>query len=84
MAVTVRVWAAARDAAGTAEGEYADPDSLAALLAEVREAGPAALSRVLEISSYLVNGDPVGKRDHAAVRIPAGAVVEVLPPYAGG
>ena len=84
MAVIVRFWAAARDAAGTAEGEYADPGSLASLLADVRGGAPAGLGRVLDVASFLVDGEPVGKRPHDTVVIPPGAVVEVLPPFAGG
>ena len=84
MAVTVRFWAAARAAAGTAEHEYADPASLRDLLERVRADGSAGLGRVLDVASFLVDGDPVGRRAHDAVPVPPGAVVEVLPPFAGG
>ncbi|WP_344838522.1 MoaD/ThiS family protein [Nonomuraea dietziae] len=42
------------------------------------------LARVVRRSSFLVNGDPVGRREHSAVSLPEGAVVEILPPFAGG
>jgi molybdopterin converting factor small subunit len=39
---------------------------------------------VLARSSYLVDSEPVGARSHDAVALPDGAVIEVLPPFAGG
>ena len=44
----------------------------------------ARLDEVVRRSSFLVDGTPVGRRDPADVRLPDGAVVEVLPPFAGG
>ena len=41
-------------------------------------------ARVLLRCSFLVDGDPVGTREHEAVRLPEGGTVEVLPPFAGG
>lgn len=84
MAVTVRFWAAARTAAGVAEDEYEAPPSLAALLDAVRTRHGARLSAVLEVSSLLVGDAPVGTRTPAQIAVPDGAVVEVLPPFAGG
>ena len=81
--VTVRFWAAAREAAGVAEESYV-PGTLASITAEAVVRHGARLGVVLERSSFLVDSDPVGKRDHASVAVPAGAVVEVLPPFAGG
>lgn len=83
---TLRYWAAAREAAGTSEEPTAATD-LAAALDEVvaRRAGRGAqLARVFARCSFLVDSQPVGKREHAAVALPPGAVVEVLPPFAGG
>lgn len=82
---TIRYWAAAKAAAGIAEEPYR-----AATLAEAIEAARARhadrpqLLKVLDHSSYLVDSDPVGGRDHAAVRLTEGGTVEVLPPFAGG
>jgi sulfur-carrier protein len=42
------------------------------------------LSAVLARSSFLINGHPVGKRAAEAVPLADGAVIEVLPPFAGG
>ena len=79
----VRYWAAAREAAGTVEERYP-----AATLAEVIEAASAAhgerFARVAAVCSYLVDGSPVGRRDPATVPLGDDAVVEVLPPFAGG
>jgi molybdopterin converting factor small subunit len=86
---TLRFWAAAREAAGAAE-ETVGGATLAEALAEVvgRRGGEtgagAELRRVLSRSSVLVDGVQVGRADPASVRLPEGAVVEILPPFAGG
>ncbi|WP_200258324.1 MoaD/ThiS family protein [Streptomyces sp. HSG2] len=81
--VTVRYWAAAKAAARTAEEPY-EAETLAAALAAARERHPGELARVLPRCSFLVDGDPVGARDHETVRLADGGTVEVLPPFAGG
>jgi sulfur-carrier protein len=90
--VTVRYWAAAKAAAGVAE-ETVTADTLAAALSIVARRDPAqpdpappspALDAVLARSSFLVDGDPVGTRAAGSVRLADGAVIEVLPPFAGG
>ncbi|NLU68019.1 MoaD/ThiS family protein [Streptomyces sp. HNM0574] len=82
---TIRYWAAAKAAAGTAEERY-DAVTLAEALDGARERHTARpeFARVLLRCSYLVDGDPVGTRDHASVRLSEGGSVEVLPPFAGG
>ncbi len=82
---TVRYWAAAKAAAGVAEDSYRAA-SLAEALAAVRRrhADRPRLLQVLGHSSFLVDGSPVGGRDHAAVALTEGGTVEVLPPFAGG
>ena len=79
---TIRYWAAAKAAAGMAEEPY-DAATLADVLAVARAAHPE-LGTVLDRSSYVVNGEPVGGRDHASVQLTDGGTVEVLPPFAGG
>lgn len=82
---TIRYWAAAKAAAGTAEEPYRAvtlADALAA--ARERHAADPEFARVLLRCSFLVDGNPVGTRDHAAVHLPDGGTVEVLPPFAGG
>ncbi|MBG0827568.1 MoaD/ThiS family protein [Planomonospora sp. ID67723] len=79
---TIRYWAAAKDAAGTAEEPF-EATTLEELLAGAT-AGREKLARVVRMSSFLVDGDPVGKRAHETVVLAEGATVEVLPPFAGG
>ena len=89
-ATLLRYWAAAREAAGTAEDEVS-AGTLGEALAEALDrtegrsgADGARLARLFGLCSYLVDGDPVGRRDPGTVRLRPGAVVEVLPPFAGG
>jgi molybdopterin synthase sulfur carrier subunit len=86
--VTMRYWAAAKEAAGVAE-ETVAADTLAAALIVIGGnrgaiAGGAALSAVLARSSFLIDGHPVGRRPAESVTLADGAVIEVLPPFAGG
>lgn len=81
--VTVRYWAAARAAAGVAEST-AEASTLGELLAAVRAAHGERLSAVLKRCSYVVDEQPAGRRDRDRVPLRDGAVVEVLPPFAGG
>jgi sulfur-carrier protein len=82
--VTLRYWAAAKDAAGVAE-QIVIADTLAMALAEAGDAGVRARLRpVLDRSSFLIDGTPVGRRAAETVQLSDGAVVEVLPPFAGG
>ncbi len=79
-AVTVRYFAGARAAAGTAE-ERAEAGSVAELVAALAAAHGAQLARTLAACSFLVDG--VAARDHSAP-LPERATVDVLPPFAGG
>jgi len=87
--VTLRYWAAARAAAGVAE-EKVTADTLAAAVAgALAGAGEGArhggqLGAVLARSSFLIDGRPVGMRAPESVALDDGAVIEVLPPFAGG
>ena len=84
--VTLRYWAAAKDAAGVSE-EKVDASTLAeALAAGLAAAGDKSgrLSQVLARSSFLVNGQPAGKRLPESITLDDDAVVEILPPFAGG
>ncbi|MBW8485244.1 MoaD/ThiS family protein [Actinomadura parmotrematis] len=82
---TIRYWAAAKAAAGTGEEPY-DAATLADALVQAsgRPGRAGDFARVLARSSFLIDGAPVGTRPHDAVDLPDGAVVEVLPPFAGG
>ncbi|MFE3204147.1 MoaD/ThiS family protein [Embleya sp. NPDC055664] len=82
---TMRYWAAAKEAAGTPEEPY-DAATLAEALRRARElhGGSTRFEAVVANCSFVVDGDPVGRRDHAAVVLTEGGTVEVLPPFAGG
>ena len=84
MTVSVRYWAAARAAAGLAEESYEASDlaQLVALITARHAPGP--LAGVLARCSYLVNEISPGTRPPLAVVLDEGAVVDVLPPFAGG
>jgi sulfur-carrier protein len=82
--VTLRYWAAAKDAAGVAE-QTVTADTLAMALAQAGESDVRArLEPVLERSSFLIDGAPVGRRSAESVQLSEGAVIEILPPFAGG
>lgn len=80
---TLRYWAAARAAAGVAEEPTSAP-TLAAALAEACERHDGRFATVLARCSFVVDGDPVGGRDHATIGLAEGGLVDVLPPFAGG
>ncbi|GAA2263385.1 MoaD/ThiS family protein [Streptomyces amakusaensis] len=80
---TIRYWAAAKAAAGRPEEPYTEA-TLAEALDAARRRHPGELVRVLKRCAFLVDGDPVGTRDHETVRLAEGGTVEVLPPFAGG
>lgn len=83
--VTIRYWAAAKEAAGMAEEAVAAATLREALDAALASREPGSrLATVLARSSFLVNADPVGKADKESIVLDDGAVIEVLPPFAGG
>jgi molybdopterin converting factor small subunit len=83
--VTMRYWAAAKQAAGVAQETLS-----AATLAEALDAavagrvGATDFPAVLARSSFLVNGQQAGGRAAGSVSLEEGTVIEVLPPFAGG
>jgi sulfur-carrier protein len=89
--VTLRYWAAAKEAARIAE-EKVSAGTLAEALAAARgQAGgngaagqDSRLRAVLARSSFLIDGTPVGSRAPEAVVLSDASVIEVLPPFAGG
>jgi molybdopterin converting factor small subunit len=78
--VTVRFFAGARAAAGTAETKV-DAATVEELVAVLTARHGEALARVLAVASFLV--DETVCHDHRAA-LPPGASVDVLPPFAGG
>jgi molybdopterin converting factor small subunit len=83
--VTIRYWAAAKQAADIAE-ESVDAITLRdALNTAVASRKPdTRLETVIARSSFLVNADPVGRAAIESIVLDEGAVIEVLPPFAGG
>ncbi len=83
--VTIRYWAAAKEAAGVSE-EAVEAVTLGdALNTVVASRKPdARLANVIARSSFLVNADQVGHAARESVVLAEGAVIEVLPPFAGG
>ncbi len=76
--VTIRYFAAARAAAGESTAT-AQADSVKELV-DVVAAGRPELARVLGICSFLLDGERVDLNAHLS----EGAVVDALPPFAGG
>jgi molybdopterin synthase sulfur carrier subunit len=78
--VTVRYFAGARAAVGV-DTETRNAGSLEELVGQLVDAHGERLERVLTACSFLVDGTTT--RDRTLVLAP-GAVVDVLPPFAGG
>jgi len=76
-AITVRYWAGARRAAGVDE-DHLDAADMAELRAMLTRRGE--LAPVVEVASFLVDGNPAS----STAALYDGAVVDVLPPFAGG
>ncbi len=81
MAVTIRLFAAARAAAGVSELQ-GQPGTLRSVLDALTAEHPA-LAEVLPRCSFLVNGTAT-HGDPAEVVVEEGVEVDVLPPFAGG
>jgi molybdopterin synthase sulfur carrier subunit len=83
--VTIRYWAAAKQAAGVAEETVEAvtlSDALNTVVASRKQ--DDRLATVLMRSSFLVNADPVGRAAKESIMLDDGAMIEVLPPFAGG
>ncbi len=85
--VTVRYWAGARAAAGTAEDsfEVQHEVTLAEVVGLVLERHPGdRMARTVAVCSVLLGDRPVRSQDPETVVVAPGSVVELLPPFAGG
>ncbi|SDF72905.1 Molybdopterin converting factor, small subunit [Blastococcus aurantiacus] len=80
MPVTVRYFAGARAASGT-DTETREAGSLDQLVGQIVDAHGERMARVLTACSFLVDGTQTRDR---AMPLSPGAVVDVLPPFAGG
>jgi molybdopterin converting factor small subunit len=80
--ITIRYFAGARAASGVESEQLAVAAGtpLETLVGQLSERHGPALARVLEASSFLVD-EIAGDRRRI---VPDGAVVDVLPPFAGG
>ncbi|SNS61699.1 Molybdopterin converting factor, small subunit [Geodermatophilus pulveris] len=78
--MTVRYFAGARAAAGV-DTETRDAGTLQELVGQIADDHGERLERVLTACSFLVDGTQT--RDRSLALAP-GAVVDVLPPFAGG
>ncbi|GLZ55131.1 MoaD/ThiS family protein [Actinomycetospora sp. NBRC 106378] len=81
--VTVRYFAGAKAAAGQGSEPVSVPagTTVAALVEAIASDHGEALVKVLAASSFLLDGTAVHSRDEA---LADGAVLDVLPPFAGG
>ena len=80
--VTVKLFAALRDAAGTGEVLVAAPTTLPTLLQELSERFGQRFADRLGVAAVMVDGMPTDPESERPV--PAGAEVALLPPFAGG
>jgi molybdopterin synthase sulfur carrier subunit len=78
--VTVRYFAGARAAVGV-DTETREAATLADLVGQIVDSHGERLERVLTACSFLVDGTSTRDR---ALELASGAVVDVLPPFAGG
>jgi len=76
--VTIRYWASARAAAGCDSEQF--PGRLVGAVLEAASAAHAGLGIVLRVSTILRDGRPVTESQ----AVSEGAILEVLPPFAGG
>jgi molybdopterin synthase sulfur carrier subunit len=83
--VTIRYWAAAKEAAGRPEDSI-EAETLAEALALIvsMHSADARFAAVLGRSSILVDGRQARCRPDDPVVLPVKVVVEILPPFAGG
>lgn len=79
--VRIRFWAGAREVAGAAE-QSLSPGRLADVLAALRQEHGTRMEQLLAVSVLLLDGAQIARDDD--VDVPDGALLEVLPPYAGG
>ncbi len=79
--VTVLLFAALREAAGTAE-ERVPPGPLAAMLEDLCARHGEPFRSRLSVATVLVEGTPVHRGAH--LEVPDGAEVALLPPVSGG
>lgn len=80
--VTVKLFAALRDAAGTGEVTVDAPTTLPTLLDELSQRFGQRFADRLRVAAVMVDGTPTDPESERTVT--AGAEVALLPPFAGG
>jgi len=86
-AITVRYWAAAKAAAGTASDrlEVDGPITMSEVVRRVVGLHPGTrLPDVLATCAALIGDRPAGTTDPDRIEVQPGSSVEFLPPFAGG
>lgn len=81
MAVTVRMFAALREAAGESSTQV-DPGTVAEILDTVRARYGEPFASRLAVATVLLDGDAVAH--DAATPVPDGGELALLPPFSGG
>jgi molybdopterin converting factor small subunit len=82
--VTIRYWAAAKEAAGLRE-ESVEAETVQDALDAVLAGRPdGRLREVLSRSSFLLDATRVNRVAAGDVKLIDGSVLEILPPFAGG
>jgi molybdopterin converting factor small subunit len=79
----LRYWAGARAAAGV-DHERVDAATLQEALDAACAGRDERFTRIIRVCSFVVDEQPVGRTPPADVPLSLEAVVEVLPPFAGG
>ncbi len=79
--LTIRYFAGARAATGGVSTEEIAAGSLAELAQILTDRHGERLGVVLKVASFLVDGLTCHDREAA---LPAGATIDILPPFAGG
>lgn len=80
--VTVKLFAALRDAAGVGEVHVPAPTDVAAIRRDLSERFGQKFADRLQIAAVMVDGQPVAP--DSTTPVAAGAEVALLPPFAGG
>jgi molybdopterin converting factor small subunit len=83
--IRIRYWAAAKAAAGVSD-EVVEARTVADAveIARARHADEPRFDKVLSVCSFLLDESPIGARELGDVAVGDGAVLDVLPPFAGG
>jgi molybdopterin converting factor small subunit len=79
----LRYWAGARAAAGV-DHERVAAETLQEALDAARAGRDARFATVISACSFVVDEQPVGRTPPAEVLLTSDAVIDVLPPFAGG